>query len=446
MPINTTRKIRTGLIPYGSDDESIVEKATFEDAINVGSALIDTSVANFFSDGMQVTNAQGGSAGRIRYTSGFTAQFANGGHVSFDLTPEIIDDSTVESLNAILINIEGTNSRHIRKTISSNWELAGGSVSTKKARLENTGMAQKVRVYITWNNYGIGIIVDGFLCRVYPWGTRKPAFNSSVDLLSQNRTFQVTKSRISNVQWSTKQIALPIHPSLLTLSVIGDSQTKNGQYPTADLEVLGYSGTDYGDSTLATSNTYKNRGTLPVIHGELAKRGKHVAGRIHWHGRGSTQVYSGATYPLSARTDSLLADTGTDYPTPGQRNNTKVLSCCVGTNDVASSVSDANFESSFKAEIDRWVAAGIQTVILVNIAQRYSADLSTKIDTTDTISKNAIIKTLIDYSPIIKDVVDIYTPTSDDSGYITTGDGIHLSIRGHSLTGKLVANTIHKYT
>ena len=369
MPFNQTQRTH-GFIPYGSDDPDVVEFASFADADNVGSALIDTSVAVFHDDGMQVTATQTNTnvAGRIRYVSAFTAQFANGGHVSFDMTPEIFDDATVEGFNAIILNIEGTGAVHLRKETNTNWARAGGTADPDQLRLNNTEMPAKVRVCLSWKGAGLYFYVDGVLCKKFTWSNGvMPLFASNVDIFSQNRAFQVTKSRISNVQWVKRPVMLPVHPSAINIGVIGDSQTKNMQHPLTKFEILGEQTEPYGDSTIKSVTTYKNRAGIPVMVGELAKKGIHVGG-IHWNGRGSTQAYSGATFPLSERTDSLLAgEGGTDYPVPGQRSNTQVLVCLVGTNDVASSVSDANFESSYKAEIDRWVADGIGKIILVNI-------------------------------------------------------------------------------
>ena len=152
-----------------------------------------------------------------------------------------------------------------------------------------------------------------------------------------------------------------------------------------------------------------------------------------------TEVVSTAAKPLSERTDSMLAGTGgSDYPTPGQRHNTQILVCVVGTNDVLQGNSDVTFETDYKAEIDKWDAV-VDYIILVTIAQRYSGD--TKIDTSDIVAKNAIISGLDDYNMKIS-IVDVYSATTNNRGLIGV-DGIHPSTEGQSYYGEQIADAIY---
>ena len=221
-------------------------------------------------------------------------------------------------------------------------------------------------------------------------------------------------------------------------SSLSDSIGKLGNYPLAYLEVTGWPTDDYGDDSLPScERQYNNRGLLPVIQSELAKRDIFIGDRkIHWYGRGGSEVSSSSSKPLSERTDAMLANTtSSEYPQPGVRNTADTVICICGTNDTAAPTSDANFEADYKAEIDRWLAAGVTKIFVVEV-YRDSTLAGDDPDRSSIVAGyNSIINDLETYDSNIH-VVRL------TNGYSTT-DGIHPNAAGMVELGKVIANAIY---
>lgn len=446
MPFNSSQKNASsdyrlwGFPEYGSDDVDIIEAATFLTDTDIGSAII-TGTANINSDGLQVSVTQG-DLGRIRWISTHALKMAQGGHVSFDMTTELLEDLTIEAGLAVIFDITGTNARFFRKNINSTWQEAGSGTSTEVARIKNEGMPYKVRVHLSWDHSGLDFYVDYMLIRHFPWNAGiMPDFDSNIAIGCYGTTFQITKSRFSNIQWSKRPISLPPNPRALNISFVGDSFVNFGQYTLSDNEYVGEQVDVYGDATVLAVNTNRNRGMIPVCHSELAKKGIYIGERIHNYGRGGSFIWAGSSSALSERTDALSDDTAGEFPFPSQRGNCQIIVSVVGTNDVTSGRTDVETLADYKTEIDRWDALGIDWIILCNIAQRYdNPNTGVKTFVSEIISKNAVIESLVSYNSKVR-IVNIYSGTSSDSSLIGS-DGLHPSITGQSFIGKEIAKII----
>ena len=281
-----------GFLPYGSDDPDVIGYASLTSAsdTSIGAyAATATGNVTYTDAGVQVGATQvDGST--FTYANALVLLIKREGHVTFEIEKGFFDFDLAEDVNALLILFPGSNTWHVRKGAGDKYiYFANGGLGAQKAGVDNKGVTgTHMRVDISWNNYGVQMYVENMLVMSNPWGNL-PGFASIINITGNGGGSGNTEYRIRNLQFSSRPITLPVTHEKNVITVIGDSFTKQGQYPLSFFAYLGEQVEDYGDTTIQATNTHKNRGMIPVIHGELAKKGIHVGERIRWHGRAQIQ-------------------------------------------------------------------------------------------------------------------------------------------------------------
>lgn len=415
-----------GYIPFGSNDDDIIVSAALTSSTAIAGATVNGS-PSFNANGMLL-----GATDYCRW-QGINA-CNNGFHISMEVEKGFFNPAYLPTGNEVLINITGSGTAHIRHQISSGLIYLGNSGAV--APYYNSGILRDsqthYRVDLSCTNWGIDLHVDHLLCMRHVWAA-KPDISSPTTAYIYaggagtggvpNPTF-----RMRNVQIIKRPLYLPWRPNF-KLCVLSDSFAKTGQYPLTNHFYLGEQTESYGDSTIRASDTYTDEGFIPTMHRELHRNGVYTP-RIHWHGRGGAHVNGAQTNDLTARVDSMLGQEGsTIYPAPGQRQTVTHVVICIGTNDISSGTSDANFDSSYKAEIDRLIAAGVRKIYVNTLMKRYDANHDTAIA-----AKNALIRALPQYNANVH-VYELHQGSVDNPSYVS-GDGIHPSLTGSAFIGR----------
>jgi lysophospholipase L1-like esterase len=255
-----------------------------------------------------------------------------------------------------------------------------------------------------------------------------------------------------DVQVVPWEIALPTQYGR-NVAFLGDSFTKNGQYPYTDQLILGCQTQFYGDTSTRATNNHMNGGVLPQLQGRLALGGVHVSGgRIRWYGRGGAGV-TGGTSTLTNMVDRLLTGVDGATETMGDHgryeNRPDVVCIMIGANDYAETDASA-WKAAYAAEIDRLIAAGAQHII-INTLGPYTMEpeINTAPYRANVDAMNVKVMELAASYPQIG-VADLfgrlgghdnYDPL--DFGLSTPGDADrHLSTYGHRKAGDAYASVI----
>lgn len=443
MGINTTAH-QAGFLEYGSNDPDVIGFASLTSSSNLDIGVHSPTVTEgdgvtYTEDGVLIGATTDGGA-RITYPNSLALLLKNGGTITYWIEKGFFEDASIGA-ESHLIYINGTDKVFIRKLT-----ITDGIIQTKQAsglsntlNASNVGMDDLTRVDISFNNKGISMYVDYLLLMKNDWAAN-PAFDSTINLSGLGTSGAPNAAfRFKNMQVSTRPISLPVNPQVIDISVLGDSFTRQGQYPLNNCFYTGYAGADYGDTSLDPLTTHRNRGMLPTIHSELAKKNTYIGDRVNFYGRGTSEVFAASGVPLSARTDAMDNQASVEYPTPSVRKNTQIVVSVIGTNDIANSRDQATVLADYKTEIDKWDVYASH-IVITTIPDRYSpASKSDAAGLAEIASMNELYKTLEDYNSKVK-VVDM-NPIMDSTDFIS--DGIHPDTSGMVKYGKQIANAIY---
>lgn len=330
-----------GFVNYGDDDASILYSHPLT-SLPAGATKGGAGAANINFDsilGVQLSNT--GSLLLPALTAAQQALLDRAGQISFEVEAGWFQ-STYQGTGGneylCLFKDGGSNSFGVEKPINSAnvFSVNNGSGLGQKGVLSHLSASKGTHCLVTysWNNNEISVYKDyllvmkntwtthvaGMLANIYIGGTASGAFNS------------ISTYHIRNICISSRPVIRPTDPALRDTIILGHSYTVNGDYPNADLAIIGSS----------ASASYQDSGFIPQVHRHLSQRGRHFGfGRMTSYGIAGTKIASGANNCTTQITTAIAA-------------NHRAPSVCIlytGINDVVGNSITSQFQTDFQTVI-----------------------------------------------------------------------------------------------
>jgi len=395
MGFNNTQR-QHGYLPINSSDPDVVFSASCKSASNLpstatGDATIDgggaASVTYDSTRGMLL----GSTDARLNIlpclSAAVKASMANGFQLTYYVEKGHVDHNIVPTVSArylLTMRFGSTEYVYVGKTISTGkYFCITTTGGTKSVKLDSDGHPDYARIDVRFDGHSMVVHRDHIPLtqeNVVGWLptdiVEMMYIGGRVTSLYSEESYY-----IKDIQLTLRPAMFPVSPKVLNLVITGDSLATQAQHSnsSAGYYYSGYSGTDYGASTVLAAITNDDSAAAVMITRELAKAGVFIGGQVNGYGRTSCRA-TGGSILLSSRTTVMFADTANEYPTPSQGTHITDVICIIGTNDAAGGSDPATFYTDYQTEITAWVANGVQRIGLVNVTGRKDADYESAID------------------------------------------------------------------
>ena len=460
-----------GFLQYGDSHPDIIEQfsclSDSADSDGIGSMVLTGSSYSFTTDGIQVNDHPTTGATDLVWESAFCTanSLVSGFTVQFECEKAAFA-ATFSSPSGVVQQTFVRMSGAPTTTQIFNSVTAGGparwrayhSGNIGEAKTIDTGYRSHVIATVSFDpakgtNGTLDLYADFFLVGSY-------ALPADVTSITELGLMGAGTGAIPGFVERIKNVMIMGTPTSLTgvnekeICVVADSWVANyGQYQSgSDSDnvppITGYTTDDYGDGTIVSSTSYKNRCFFAALHYELVLLGIYPKdGTIKMHSRGGANLSNAGTNKFEYRTTSALQSTGASFvdptspaPVPGLGvAAADIWIAHLGTNNIGGGATVADLIIDSKTEIDRMRADGAELIIFDNVARRFD-DPNTGVeeDAAAVQALNAGIAELQGYMDVTR-VCDMYT------GWVTaygTSDGIHPTAEGQVYWAQQVAKQI----
>lgn len=342
-----------GFIDFGSGHSSIIASASMEDGDNLGGmTLIGTDAGSevYANGGITFTTVLG-----ITYTPSAPEKLLLevGGHLRIDVESTFLDiANTFGSGNQMLMGIVASSGNPIciYKPTSSAFvrvaDFIGPTSTGTLARIESDTKGGFSEVVLSWYGNTVSMYVDKLLVSEINDAKITPAIlNTARAGAIANGTSGPNGFIGKNFHVSTQPINTHIPYGMSHIALIGHSFSESMDYGSTNSQIV-------GDRTQGATGDITG---LSNLHRRLAVHGWDIPqGLIRNEGVGGA-VLAGYTAQI---TNLLTKVTHLD-----------VVICQMGTNDAANPIA-GTYQADYQVHLDRLIAAGARTIILINTITR----------------------------------------------------------------------------